>query len=218
MPKIAIIGGGALGREIHSWLRAMKQAGAPIDLAGYADDGGASMDGFPDIDLPYLGPIRALPVDNVELAMGVGSPSAKASIGQMLREKGARFATIVHPSAVVTQTAFLAEGVVIGPLAYVAFHARLEELVIVNALSGIGHDTMIGACTTISAQVDITGGGIVGREAFFGTGARTLPNIVIGDGARIGAGAVVMRKVKPGQTIFAAPGRVLASSAKDGPA
>jgi UDP-3-O-[3-hydroxymyristoyl] glucosamine N-acyltransferase len=55
----------------------------------------------------------------------------------------------VHPSAVVTHTAVLEEGVVIGPQAYVASHAR------------------------------------------------------------IGAGAVVVRKVRPGQTMFAAPARVL---------
>jgi sugar O-acyltransferase (sialic acid O-acetyltransferase NeuD family) len=207
MARIAIIGGGALAREVHSWLLAMKQAGAEIDLAGYADDSGPSMEGFAGIDLPYLGPIQALAVDGLELAMAIGSPAAKASIAKALRAKGARFATIVHPSAVVTPTAMLGEGVVIGPLAYIASHARIEELVIVNALSGIGHDTVIGACTTISAQVDITGGGVVGREAFFGTGARSLPNVVIGAGAKIGAGAVVVRRVKPGQTMFAAPAK-----------
>jgi sugar O-acyltransferase (sialic acid O-acetyltransferase NeuD family) len=207
MARIAIIGGGALAREVHSWLLAMKQAGAPIELVGYADDSGPSMDGFAGIDLPYLGAIQALEVDGLELAMAIGSPAAKASIAEALRAKGARFATIVHPSAVVTPTAMLGEGVVIGPLAYIASHSRIEELVIVNALSGIGHDTVIGACTTISAQVDITGGGVVGREAFFGTGARSLPNVVIGAGAKIGAGAVVVRRVKPGQTMFAAPAK-----------
>lgn len=209
MPKVAIIGGGALGREIHCWLMAAQAAGSPIELAGYADDSGASMHGWAGVDLPYLGTLDTLDPRDVELAMAIASPPAKRAVGDRLRARGARFATIVHPSAVITHTAILEEGTIIGPHAYVASHARIEPLVLVNSLSGIGHDTLIGACTTISSQVDITGGVIIGAGVFIGSGARILPNVEIGASARIGAGSVVVRRVKPGQTMFAAPARLL---------
>jgi len=209
MPKVAIVGGGALGREIHSWLCAAKAAGAPFDPIGYVDDGGPLMEGFAGVDLPYLGMIDALDIDKFELAMAIASPAAKKIVGDRLGARGGRFVTLVHPSAVITHTATLGEGVVIGPQAYIASHARIERLALVNSLSGIGHDVIIGACSTISSQVDITGHVIVGAGVFMGSGARVLPGVEIGEDARIGAGAVVVRRVKPGQTMFAAPARVL---------
>lgn len=210
MTKVVIVGGGELGREIHSWLLAAKAAGAPFDLAGYVDDNGALMDGWAGIDLPYLGAIGALDTTQWMLAMAIASPIAKRTVSERLLARGGRFVTLVHPSAVITHTAILAEGVVIGPQAYVASHARIERLALVNSLSGIGHDVVIGEYTTISSQVDVTGRVIVGSAVFMGSGARILPGVEIGEGARIGAGSVVVRKVKPGQTMFAAPARILA--------
>lgn len=209
MTRVVIVGGGALGREIHSWLLAASAAGAPYELAGYADDGGALMNGFAGVDLPYLGKLEDVELDGLMLAMAIASPAAKRAVGDRLQARGGRFLTLVHPSAVITHTAVLDEGVVIGPQAYVASHARIERLALVNSLTGIGHDVVIGACSTISSQVDVTGHVIVGAEVFMGSGARILPQVEIGEGARIGAGAVVVRRVKPGQVMFAAPARVL---------
>lgn len=49
----------------------------------------------------------------------------------------------------------------------------------------------------------------VGNNVVIGTGAITLGAITIGDGARIGAGSVVVKSVPPGVTVVGIPGRIV---------
>jgi serine O-acetyltransferase len=47
-----------------------------------------------------------------------------------------------------------------------------------------------------------------------GTGAIALGPITIGDGARIGAGSVVIKSVPPGVTVVGIPGRIVTKTEK----
>ena len=47
----------------------------------------------------------------------------------------------------------------------------------------------------------------VGRGVILGAGAKSLGDIVVGDGARVGANAVVVADVQPGQTVVGIPAR-----------
>jgi serine O-acetyltransferase len=49
----------------------------------------------------------------------------------------------------------------------------------------------------------------IGNKVVIGTGAAALGDIIIGDGARIGSGSVVVRPVPPGATVVGIPGRVV---------
>lgn len=50
---------------------------------------------------------------------------------------------------------------------------------------------------------------IIGEGVFFGTGAAVLGEITVGDGARIGANAVVLCDVPPGATAVGSPARIV---------
>jgi serine O-acetyltransferase len=54
----------------------------------------------------------------------------------------------------------------------------------------------------------------VGNGVIIGTKAVTLGNITIGDGARIGAGSVVIKSVPPGTTVVGIPGRIVENGRK----
>ena len=49
----------------------------------------------------------------------------------------------------------------------------------------------------------------VGNNVVIGTGAIALGAITIGDGAKIGAGSVVIKSVPPGATVVGVPGRIV---------
>jgi serine O-acetyltransferase len=49
----------------------------------------------------------------------------------------------------------------------------------------------------------------IGNGVVMGTGAITLGPITIGDGARVGAGSVVVKSVPPGVTVVGVPARVV---------
>lgn len=54
---------------------------------------------------------------------------------------------------------------------------------------------------------------VVGRGAALGSGAIVLGGVRIGEGALVGAGAVVTRDVEPGATVIGSPARVRAAVA-----
>ncbi len=65
------------------------------------------------------------------------------------------------------------------------------------------HQVTLGTASTAKGKRHPT----VGRNVIIGAGAKVLGDIVIGDGARIGANAVVVADVQPGQTVVGIPAR-----------
>lgn len=63
----------------------------------------------------------------------------------------------------------------------------------------VGHDSIIGADCELPPGVVIGGHCKIGNHVKFGVNACTRPYITIGDGARIGAGAVVVKDVPAGE-------------------
>lgn len=56
---------------------------------------------------------------------------------------------------------------------------------------------------------------VLGNDVFVGAGAKIVGPVTIGDGARIGANAVVVKDVPAGVTVGGVPARVLRESAPD---
>lgn len=209
--RIIIVGGGGFGRELVSHVGDAHRAGMLPPLGGYVDDAGDVLAAFGHYGhVPFLGTLdgyQPRPGDLFTLA--VGAPRTKKLIAERLRVRGARFATVVHPSAVTSPTCRMGEGVIVGTHAGPGVDTRLSDFVTLNSYSGIGHDASLGAYTTISGHVDITGGAEIGEGVFIGSTASILPGVRIGDWANVGAGSIVYRTVKPGQTVYAPPAKLL---------
>lgn len=73
----------------------------------------------------------------------------------------------------------------------------------------IGHDAEIGADCELAAGTVIAGHVKLGDRVRVGVNACVRPFIEIGDGARIGAGAVVVKDVPPGVVVAGNPARPL---------
>jgi sugar O-acyltransferase (sialic acid O-acetyltransferase NeuD family) len=207
--NLILVGAGAFGRELVNWSYDVAAATGGAPITGFLDNDAHALDKF-GYDLEYRGTIEAYqPREGDRLVMAIGDPLVKKRIAGELLAKGAQFASLVHPRAVVARNAVLGAGVVVCPNAVISANATVGAFVAVNALSGVGHDVVLGDYTTLSSHVDLTGWVRVGEACFFGSGARVLPKVSVGEGARIGAGAVVMRNVAPGATMFAAPAKKL---------
>lgn len=79
---------------------------------------------------------------------------------------------------------------------------------------------VIGANVTIMHQVtigtrDIDESAIIGDDVFIGAGAKILGKIRIGNGAKIGANAVVITDVPANATVVGVPGRIIEKEVKD---
>lgn len=207
--RLILVGCGAFARELINWVEDLADLGKSISVRGFLDDNPCALQGFP-YSVPYLGSISAFtPQPGDQLLMAIGDPKAKKSLFTELKNKGATFATLIHPSAVVARSAKLGEGVVLCPQAFVSADAVVGDLCAINGNASVGHDVQLGSFSTLSSHVDLTGWVQVEECAFFGSGSRVLPKVKIGTGARIGAGAVVMRSVPADTVVYAPPAKRL---------
>ncbi len=204
-----IVGAGGFSREVICWAEDAMCNGAAPQIRGYLVDRQYERLS-PSYGLPWLGGLDdyiSEPGDTCLLA--VSDPAIKRQMVRRLQARGATFSSLIHPSAVVARTALLGEGCIVCPHALVSADVVLGDFITVNAMSSIGHDSRVGAYSTLSGHVDITGGVTVAESVFFGSGARVLPGLGVGHEAKVGAGAVVMRSVQAGVTVYTSPARKL---------
>ena len=83
--------------------------------------------------------------------------------------------------------------------------------VVIHEDARIGDDCMIMQQVTIGMISDGEVP-IVGNRVYIGAGAKVIGKVVIGDGARVGANAVVLRDVPPNSTAVGIPARIIEHS------
>jgi acyl-[acyl carrier protein]--UDP-N-acetylglucosamine O-acyltransferase len=86
-------------------------------------------------------------------------------------------------------------------------HTTLGNNVFCLTKSHIGHDCLIGDGCEITAGATLAGWVELGRDVRVGINAALRPRVKVGDGARIGAGAVVTKDVPAGETWAGCPAR-----------
>jgi sugar O-acyltransferase (sialic acid O-acetyltransferase NeuD family) len=208
--RLIVVGGGGFGRELIGHILDVHRAGGGPAAGGYLDDGGSDVLARLGYDLPWIGSIADyVPAKGDRLALGIGSPEGKRQVVEKLQARGAEFAQVIHPTALVTARTAIAEGVVLGPFSGTGTETRIGRFVTVNSYSGFGHDAEAGEFTTLSAHVDIMGFARIGSGVFIGSHASIMPHVKVGDGAKIGAGAIVYRSVPAGATAYAPPAKLL---------
>ena len=138
----------------------------------------------------------------------IASPERRAYV-EHVAGLGIEFATVVHPTAVVSPSARLGSGCVVSPRVVVGSHTEIGEHAIVNRGVLIGHHTRVGSCVTISPGANIAGCVEIGDGAYIGMGATVIDRRAIGDGALVAAGAVVVKDVAAGQRVQGVPARAV---------
>ena len=111
---------------------------------------------------------------------------------------------IAHRLAIITGQVMIGDPVVVRPGLYL-----LHGQVVIDGLVVVGEGAVIAPFTTIGLIAGEVRGPTIGSDVHIGTGARVLGPVTIGDGARVGANAVVLQDVDPGTTVAGVPARVL---------
>jgi sugar O-acyltransferase (sialic acid O-acetyltransferase NeuD family) len=214
MKRLVIIGAGGFGREMMSWIKDIENSDR-YELIGFLSNNKNDLTGY-DIDYPILGdPETYEPKPDELFVCAIGSPKTKLRICRSLKAKGGQFLSFVHPTVVVGQNVIIGEGTVLCPGAVVTADVRIGSFVMLNVYASVGHDVVIGDGCTLSGHCDVTGFASLGEGVFMGTHAAVLPNAVVGDYAVIGAGSVVLKKVRPNATVFGVPAKQIGGFGKD---
>jgi sugar O-acyltransferase (sialic acid O-acetyltransferase NeuD family) len=177
-------------------------------MGGFIDDSITSLPGgHPG---PVVGSITGYtPRSDDLLVTGIGSPAGRRKCAELLREKGARFANFIHPTALIGRNVVLGEGVVLLAHVNLTCDIRVGDFTVFLSLSGAGHDAQIGSYCQVSSGCDLMGGVVLGDEVMLGSGARILPRVKVGHRAVIGTGSVVLSRVADDETVFGSPARRL---------
>jgi len=206
-PKdLYIAGAGGLGRELLAWLRQSPDCGRVWEPKGYLDDDPEARGR--DLPLPLVGSVDGFsPGPDSMVVLGLGNSEPRKDVVEKLEAKGVDFLTFVHPSVNIGERVTIGRGTVICPGCVLTCDISVGEFCFFNLKVTVGHDVSLDSFVSISSQVDLCGGVVVEDGVWFGSGARVIPCKRIRKKARVGAGAVVIRDVPAGITVFGNPAK-----------
>lgn len=215
MERLIILGSGGTSVDIAD-LAIQTGKFTPI---GYLDDSrtvGEDVNG-----LPVLGGLA----DAVNVARdmqgptplfinGIGSSGSYRAKPRMVESTSLppeAFATVIHPTSedVMSPSAWVSEGVAIFPYTTLRNNTFVGAHSLILSHGSWGHGAFIGRYGTVATGVRAAGGVRAGECVYLGTNSVIIEDRRIGDGALVGAGAVVIRDVEPNTRVVGNPARVL---------
>jgi serine O-acetyltransferase len=138
-----------------------------------------------------------------------------AFLGQALYRAKARLQALgvpilprlAHRLAMGCAQVSIGDPVVVAPGIYL-----IHGQVVLDGIVEIGPGVVIGPFVTIGLLAGDLRGPVIERDVSIGTGAKVIGNVRVGAGATIGAGAVVVDDVAPGDTVAGVPARPVGGS------
>lgn len=207
---LVIVGSGGFSRETVEAVNAINAAstdGPVWDVLGYLDDDPARK-GQSFVGVEVLGGTERLAeLPDAKVVVGPGYPAARRTIVERLALPPERYATLIHPRAVVPPSCTIGEGTVIlaGVVCTVDVTIGAHVGVMPNVV--FTHDDQIGDYVFVTASVALAGTVRVGDGAYLGQSATVRERLTIGAGAFVGMGAVVTKDVPAREVWVGSPAR-----------
>ena len=171
-------------------------------------------DRFPSLNdvfgFPVIGVTAALIEclsDDSEFVVAIGDNDVRLRYQSAIESGGGRMATVVDPSAVVSQSSQIGHGSVIMATCVINARSVLGRGVIINTAATIDHDCVLADGVHISPGAHLAGEVRVGERAWIGLGATVNSGTHIGAASIVGASAAVINDIPAGATVVGVPAR-----------
>ena len=205
------MGGPGNGTVIAATIIDLMKKSDEWELMGYLNDSeeiGSLIEGYPVVgrvkeagrfNLPDIYFIYALTTvkkaqERVELLRSLNLP----------REK---FATVIHPTAVVAHSAEIGYGVVLMPHVVIGPGVILGDHTQVYAQGFIGHHAKLGDFCFVANNASVGGYVDIRQGVHIGSNSSILERVTIGDWALVGLGSVVIKDVPTNTKVVGNPAR-----------
>lgn len=148
--------------------------------------------------------------------VGIADAHLRQRVAESAQAAGAQPVTLIAPTAQVFTNSRIGEGCILCPNTVITVNVELGRFVHLNLFSYVEHDCRIGNYVTFAPGVHCNGAVEVGDGAYLGAGAILRQGdkyspMRVGARAVVGMGAVVTRDVAPGLVVVGNPARPLVS-------
>ena len=210
--KIGIFGAGGHAKVVaDAILRAQEYA-----LHAFYDDNTSRHGAIHYADRPVAGDrqqlLRDLSNGTLQAAfVALGNGRVRAEIGEEILRAGHTLATIIDPTAILSQSVKISPGTLVVAGAIINADTRIGPHVIINTGASVDHDCVIGAGVHIAPHATLCGGVHVGESSFIGAGATLIPLTQFPAHSTLGAGSTLTKSVDTLGTWVGSPVRILRS-------
>lgn len=210
MKDLVIVGAGGFGRETIDTVHALNNEHDEWHVVGVVDDAPSSdnLARLAALEVPFLGGVDDLPHGS-DVAIGVGNPHARRLLADLLRNRGHRCPSLIHPTAIVGSQFVHGEGLIVLGGVSIGTNVAVGDHVHLNAHAVIGHDVRVRDVVSINPNATISGECIIGSTTLVGASSTVLQQLSIGSDATIGAAACVTRSLPDGCTAVGVPAQPL---------
>lgn len=199
-----VYGAGGCGRGILPLVRPMLEPG---DEAVFVDDGraGTLVNGARAVSFDAF---AAGPGERA-ICLAVANGGTRRALDRRCRENGLAFFSPQAGQRVQMDDVEIGEGALLSPYTALTSNVRIGRHFHLNLYGYVEHDCVIGDFVTFAPAVRCNGDIRIGDGAYVGAGAVIRQGLAIGAGATVGMGAVVTRDVPAGETWVGNPARPL---------
>lgn len=210
MQNLVIIGAGGLAREVYDLANICYGNTPDFRIKGFLSDGPSDIEslGYP----PVLAKVADYEImtDDVFFC-AIGKVQDRKKTVEIILSKGGKFISLIHPTAIISPSARIGDGVAIKAFCVLSNEVVVEDFVYLQSSVIMGHDVHIGRYCQVNSFSFFAGYARVHDLVTINAGARVIQNVVIEEQSVVGVGSVVLKRVKKGTTVFGNPARRLDS-------
>lgn len=152
---------------------------------------------------PVIGCCEAAPKGAIFVA--IGNAGLRKKMLDLYKDR--EIPVLIHPDAVVAESAVIGKGTVVMAGAVINPYASIGCGSIVNTCSSVDHDCNVGDYSHVAVGAHLCGTVSVGDRVWIGAGSVVINNLDICDDVMIGAGATVVDSIDEEGLYLGTPAR-----------